>query len=439
MSSITKASDKNFINVADATGSLGDYITIPVTLQLSPNGELNPYVIQGKLSYDNNQLAFVNLSAENSVFEQKSWAVTGFDDGLGNIRFLSSGTESIDSSGLLFDLIFVVTSNEAGTSAIQSNPQEWNLNNFDKVVDSISTNKIEIIKSRNPSPRIGDANEDHIVNFSDVESISKHLLDISTLNEQGIINSEVNGDGHLSVSDALSILKYSSTGIWTDTDIHISSASLANISAEVKSDEIYIPLHFTNVQDLKTLELEIIYDSDCYELNNIGDIFQEKNVVNQINMKTTGKLKALIIANINYTNDIKIFTTVFRQINNRNKPDITINYSINEGTVTNKKIAVGKVTSLENKSYEMDFSLKQNYPNPFNPATKIEFNLIEGSNTQLIVYDIIGNEVAILINQTLDPGTHSISFDARSLSAGTYIYRLVAGDLRESRKMILLK
>ena len=85
------------------------------------------------------------------------------------------------------------------------------------------------------------------------------------------------------------------------------------------------------------------------------------------------------------------------------------------------------------------FALAQNYPNPFNPTTTISFNLAEASHVRLEVYNVAGQRVATLINESRGIGPHSVSFDAGHLSSGIYIYRLTAGSMVEQKKMVLLK
>ena len=92
------------------------------------------------------------------------------------------------------------------------------------------------------------------------------------------------------------------------------------------------------------------------------------------------------------------------------------------------------------------YSLNQNYPNPFNPTTVISFQLTIAGQTTLKVYDILGKEVATLVNEKLNPGTYGVSFDGSNYSSGVYFYKLAIVDpLRrtdnfvETKKMILNK
>jgi len=86
-----------------------------------------------------------------------------------------------------------------------------------------------------------------------------------------------------------------------------------------------------------------------------------------------------------------------------------------------------------------DFSLSQNYPNPFNPTTKIEYSIPEESFVQLKVYDILGNEVATVVNQEQNAGTYRADFNAKNLASGLYIAKLQAGNYTKSIKMTLLR
>jgi len=108
--------------------------------------------------------------------------------------------------------------------------------------------------------------------------------------------------------------------------------------------------------------------------------------------------------------------------------------------VYNKYIAEGGLTSVQvNAPLPNQFTLSQNYPNPFNPTTTIEFSLPRQSVVDLKVYNILGQEVATLVHETLASGPHSVRFDATNLATGTYIFRLTAGDFTSSKKMVLLK
>jgi D-alanyl-D-alanine carboxypeptidase len=85
------------------------------------------------------------------------------------------------------------------------------------------------------------------------------------------------------------------------------------------------------------------------------------------------------------------------------------------------------------------FKLEQNYPNPFNPSTTIKFELPKASMVRLSVYDMLGREVSVLVNERKNAGNHEVRFDASGLSSGVYFYRIQAGTYVETRKLLLLR
>ncbi len=85
------------------------------------------------------------------------------------------------------------------------------------------------------------------------------------------------------------------------------------------------------------------------------------------------------------------------------------------------------------------YSLSQNYPNPFNPATEIKFSIPETGTVRLVVYDALGSEISVLINNNLPAGRYSTNWDATGFASGIYFYRLEAKEFVQTKKMILLK
>jgi len=108
-----------------------------------------------------------------------------------------------------------------------------------------------------------------------------------------------------------------------------------------------------------------------------------------------------------------------------------------DGTVEYSNEIFAEVSAPKN------FALMQNYPNPFNPSTTIEFSIPQTSNVSIEIYNVIGENVARLVNQTLEAGYHRFNFDAGSLPSGTYVYQLKAngqnGTFVDTKKMLLMK
>jgi len=109
-----------------------------------------------------------------------------------------------------------------------------------------------------------------------------------------------------------------------------------------------------------------------------------------------------------------------------NRPTLTVTYTAPTG--------IGDVTAVPST-----FELKQNFPNPFNPSTRIRFTLNRAGQTQLKVYNALGQLVATLLNDRLPSGNYEITFDGKSIASGIYFYQLKVNGLRQTRKMVLLR
>ncbi len=94
---------------------------------------------------------------------------------------------------------------------------------------------------------------------------------------------------------------------------------------------------------------------------------------------------------------------------------------------------------LEGTGVASSYGLSQNFPNPFNPTTVIIYQIATGGQVTLKVYDLLGREVKTLMNERQNPGSHSVTFDAKGLASGVYFYRLESGTYAEVKKLVLMK
>jgi carboxypeptidase T len=101
--------------------------------------------------------------------------------------------------------------------------------------------------------------------------------------------------------------------------------------------------------------------------------------------------------------------------------------------------SVGLVGIASNQQIPGSFRLEQNYPNPFNPSTVISYNLPKNSNVSLKVFDILGNEVATLVNGNQITGNHNVDFNGANIASGIYFYKLTADDYVDVKRMMLVK
>ncbi len=123
--------------------------------------------------------------------------------------------------------------------------------------------------------------------------------------------------------------------------------------------------------------------------------------------------------------------------NDQNGPMFGLYAALADGQV----VAFENVTSIESAAFDIPtkFELQQNFPNPFNPSTKISFALPASGLVKLSVYNVLGEEVATLVNRELTAGVYEYTFDARNLGSGIYFYKIQSGSFTDVRRMTLIK
>lgn len=125
------------------------------------------------------------------------------------------------------------------------------------------------------------------------------------------------------------------------------------------------------------------------------------------------------------------------------KEDIKILIDLdNDGSINDSLFVFNQITEVDdnnNFSIPVNYELFQNYPNPFNPVTKIRYSLKEQTQVSLKIYDILGREVAVLVNGIKSAGKYENEFDAANLTSGIYFYKLTTGKFVKIKKMLLMK
>ncbi|MBI1931308.1 MAG: T9SS type A sorting domain-containing protein [Ignavibacteriales bacterium] len=114
----------------------------------------------------------------------------------------------------------------------------------------------------------------------------------------------------------------------------------------------------------------------------------------------------------------------------------------NDGTVDDTLSLTNKITGIGNSQGSLlptEYKLEQNYPNPFNPTTTISYQIPVNKHITIKVYDVLGREIATLIDEYKPAGIYKLEFNASRLVSGVYFYKLRAGSFVETRKMIIMR
>ena len=167
----------------------------------------------------------------------------------------------------------------------------------------------------------------------------------------------------------------------------------------------------------------------------------EENPATNVNIVLTRKSSAL---------SFNKETETIEMIEAKAEAEALFTFDINRNATVNKKDTIDFIITDANglmmsKSFifsytgPKEFKLEQNFPNPFNPTTKIQYQLPQDSRVTLKVYDILGSEVATLVNEEQEAGYKEVQFNGNNIASGMYVYRLQAGDFISTKKMMLLK
>ena len=136
----------------------------------------------------------------------------------------------------------------------------------------------------------------------------------------------------------------------------------------------------------------------------------------------------------NYKNNLESWTNCLRDSGFACTKD-SLEISVYDRNV----LSVTTLDIKEDKAFASYFQLNQNFPNPYNPTTTVKYHIPELNFVTLKVYDVLGNEIASLVNEEKQIGTYEVEFDGAGLSSGIYFYKLQAGAFVETKKMLLLK
>ncbi|KAB2852537.1 MAG: T9SS type A sorting domain-containing protein [Ignavibacterium sp.] len=166
--------------------------------------------------------------------------------------------------------------------------------------------------------------------------------------------------------------------------------------------------------------------------DNTSPASYQMSVIDSAYWNNNGDMDVIVVANVDGdTEDEVLYTQGYSRGNPDNSFMPLIVLDLQHTPVSVEK---------ENDMVPAQFYLDQNFPNPFNPTTEIKFGITKAANVDLRIYDVLGKEVVVLINnEFMSAGSYNVKFDASKLASGNYIYKMTAGANTVSKKMQLLK
>ena len=397
--------------------------------QTSPDSGKNILIFSDTNQIENPKIAFIDYSSNLRIVWQSyinnHWQILSreiINDTLGNVVSMTDSTNDnimpalgsqilawIQNGNLLVRFL-----DSAKTSIIMldsvncSNPKVWKWNIDIDYEKGLTGNRQIYSASYNGYPNPA-------WNFTKISGVGDN------------INSSI---GNFEFSTNSSAYQTLQNGVWKIVSNIISNDTTGNINYNcenpciftyqlvTKRSAIYIPFFIAYDTDSLKSNREIIYrpaywvqypDSIINLSNSPGDDY--KPVISFYHSDTT-------------------YLAIFWTHEENGKKDIWMAKTI-------YKIDIGAVKepaqSLDN------FSLEQNYPNPFNPVTTINYTIAAKELVSIKVYDVLGNEIATLVNEEKPAGNYSVNFNASKLSSGVYFYRMQAGGFVETKKLILMK
>jgi hypothetical protein len=205
------------------------------------------------------------------------------------------------------------------------------------------------------------------------------------------------------------------------------------------ADVMNVPVYVGSETEISTVALNIDYPSDDYKVvgfsSNIPELrYTEKNG----KILVAGFLKT----QVKLSEGDELFAIKFQKTSENDVNDFALKLEKFGGLAMNKSgndLDLQLTSPIFGEALPTSYDLSQNYPNPFNPTTKISFSLPQADVVTLKVYDILGAEVATLVNGKMAAGKYELNFDASNLPSGAYIYRIVTNNFTSTKKMMLLK
>ncbi|MCA0387208.1 MAG: T9SS type A sorting domain-containing protein [Bacteroidetes bacterium] len=420
----------------------GDTVKIPLRIK-NPNS----YPLFSGQIYLNNfspKLKFIGVKPDvGTLMNTSGWSFYTNQTNE-NLRFISYGSDYINTNGILCYLQFKATPadpTKRDSVFISFDSAYFNTNNYPVFTKPGRV----LIKTRFP----GDVDLNGVVQAFDASMVLRYLVNQITLDEEQLGNAEVTNNTTITAADASTIAQYVAGLIpslpWGNFPQAAGTPQIVDVNAP-SGQIIEVPVFLNNPENLYTLQGNISFDAGAFNFEGLQFAPQFSGALREVrNEDGVVKFAVASLQEVPLTPGVPAFKLRLSYNGSLNSSQSSVsftNFRLNENIFIPDagQSIIHIITGITgDENIPLEFALKQNYPNPFNPSTMIAFALPKASFVSLIIYNSSGEKVTELINRHLEAGYHEIGFSAADLPSGIYLYKLTAGNNTSTRKMILMK
>ena len=430
------------LSVDTVTAHPGDTVKVPFHLQLPPGKSYDAAEVSFSGFLD--KLHFLGLDTASTLIGSHGWQlqVNGSDS---IALSASAGANEIRNNGVLFNARFAVVTDSIGVIPITIQHAVFNTGSDTVVIINGGVNvKIKL------TPIYGDVDKNGIVQAADAALLLKYLVGETELDDQELVNADVTNNGSVSALDATAILKYV---VHLITSFPADSTVMGPLTAEgqfsmegtIQGDTesgFEVPINLLKGNNILSFEGMLKFDAQSVSYQNIvwSPLLNQSDIV--ILVDSAAGIIHFAGASMQPISSAMTFASVHFKASKDGESTVSLQeLRINEGmkmTNIGSSQVVTKV-SQDPSLVPTAYALAQNYPNPFNPTTTISYQLPKSGTVTLKVYDILGRETAVLVDEQKPAGFYQATFDASKLSSGLYFYRLEAGSFVQTKKLLLVK
>jgi len=415
--------------------------TVEVIISISNDDSVDISALEIDVHFDNIILAFDTTNRDTSSIIGTGWL---FEDNLktDTVSVAAASDSAFNISGNLYTMTFIVSDTAKDNDESILSFGDVTLNAGSPAVDSLMNGFIQVVVAG------GDVDSNLTVQAFDASQILTFVSDTLNLSLWKQLEADVSDNDVISSFDASLILQFvvgSINEFPSQADTATAAPAFGSLALVERvgavGEEVVIPINGVNLSSLFSGSFNLLHDSEILRFKEVRTTTATDGFLTA-SKSNNGEITLYMAGAHSVEGDRTLLEVVYIRLNNASTDVILRSATLNDNLIwTDGYTATVEfaVSVQDEQLIPGEFELSQNYPNPFNPMTTINYALPKESHVRLIVYNLLGEEVARLVNEQQTAGYKQISWDASTAASGIYFYRLQAGEFVLTRKMVLLK